>query len=283
MSLTPDAGVSPDAPGESPGRSRGADSPPGPQGSETRAGRSADDLKRETGVRAAEMVESGMRLGLGTGSTVAFFLQALGRRLSQGEVEDVVGVPTSIRTQKAAEALGIPIGSLARLVSLDLVVDGADEVDPSLDLIKGLGGALLREKMVAQAGRRFVVIADERKLVSRLGEVAPLPVEVVPFEYESHLGWLADLGCEASLRVESDGSPYVTDNGNLIIHCVFPGGIPDPAGLEAALRGRAGVVESGLFLGLVTDAVIAGVDGLRVLRRRVATGGARPPSGKDAQ
>ncbi|MDH3223849.1 MAG: ribose 5-phosphate isomerase A [Gemmatimonadota bacterium] len=227
-------------------------------------------------------MESGMRLGLGTGSTVAFFLQALGRRLSQGEVEDIVGVPTSIRTQKAAEALGIPIGSLARLATLDLVVDGADEVDPSLDLIKGLGGALLREKMVAQAGRRFVVIADERKLVSRLGQKTPLPVEVVPFEYEAHLGWLVDLGCEASLRVDSEGSPYVTDNGNLIIHCIFPAGIPDPIRLETALRERAGVVESGLFLGLATDALIAGVDGLRVLQRGAATEPARPPSGPEA-
>ena len=231
------------------------------------SGPHVDALKRDTGLRAAGLVESGMRLGLGTGSTVAFFLEALASRIADGSLTDIAGVPTSVRTQRAASKLGIPLGSLTQLEPLDLVVDGADEVDPSLDLIKGLGGALLREKMVAQAGTRFVVIADERKIVSGLGQSAPLPVEVVPFEYEATQRWLGGLGCEPSLRIEADGSPFVTDNGNLIIHCRFPDGIPAPHDLESQLRGRAGVVESGLFLGLATEAVIAGGDGIKVLSR----------------
>ena len=214
-------------------------------------------------MRAAELVESGMRLGLGTGSTVAFFLEALAARIRDGSLRDVVGVPTSVRTQRAATRLGVPLETLTQLESLDLVVDGADEVDPSLDLIKGLGGALLREKMVAQAGRRFVVIADQGKVVGRLGEKAPLPVEVVPFEHEATQRWLAGLGCEPELRIEPDGSPFITDNGNLIIHCAFPDGIADPMDLDRELQARAGVVESGLFLGLATEALIAGADGVR--------------------
>ncbi|NNM31791.1 MAG: ribose 5-phosphate isomerase A [Gemmatimonadetes bacterium] len=231
-------------------------------------------MKRDTGVRAAALVESGMRLGLGTGSTVAFFLEALASRIAGGSLEDIVGVPTSVRTQKAASRLGIPLGSLGQLEPLDLVVDGADEIDPFLDLIKGLGGALLREKMVAQAGKRFVVIADERKVVPGLGRSAPLPVEVVPFEHEATQRWLAGLGCEPTLRIEPDGSPYVTDNGNLIIHCAFAGGISDARELEAQLQARAGVVESGLFPGLATEAVIAGGDGIRLLTRPSLTRGA---------
>lgn len=213
-----------------------------------------------------------MRLGLGTGSTVAFFLEALAARIAEGSLGNIVGVPTSVRTQEAASKLGIPLGSLTALGPLDLVVDGADEVDPGLDLIKGLGGALLREKMVAQAGKRFVVIADERKVVTALGRKAPLPVEVVPFEHEATRKWLAGLGCEPSLRLLADGSPYVTDNGNLIVHCAFAGGIPDARALEAELRGRAGIVESGLFLGLATEAVIAGGDGIRVMKRPPSDG-----------
>ncbi|MGI9627230.1 MAG: ribose 5-phosphate isomerase A [Longimicrobiales bacterium] len=227
----------------------------------------AKELKRAAGFEAAGRVESGMKLGLGTGSTVAHFLTRLGQRLKAGELADVVGVPTSERTEKASLQLGIPLGSLSELGSLDLTVDGADEVTPSLDLIKGLGGALLREKMVARASRQLVIVADEGKCVDRLGTLAPLPVEVVQFEYRAQVGWLKALGCSVALRPGTEGEPYETDNGNFILDCRFADGIEDPAALEDKLNARAGVVESGLFLELATEAIIAGDNGIRCVRR----------------
>lgn len=226
-----------------------------------------DDLKRAAGQAAAERVRSGMRLGLGTGSTVAYFLDALASLITAGDLTDVVGVPTSERTGNAAKRLGIPLGTLSELRSLDLTVDGADEVSPSLDLIKGLGGALLREKMVAQASDRLLIIADEGKTVDTLGTLSPLPVEVVPFEHESQLPWLRAQGCEPEVRRSGDGTPYVTDNGNLIVDCRFSSGIVDPAQLDRALAGRSGVVESGLFLGMATEALIAEAGGVRSCSR----------------
>ena len=221
-----------------------------------------EDLKSAAGREAATDVASGMRLGLGTGSTVAYFLRHLGARLASGELADVVGVPTSIRTEKAARRLGVPLGTLSELAPLDLTVDGADEVDPQLNLIKGLGGALLREKMVAQASDRFVVVVDDAKVVNRLGELAPVPVEVVPFEFDSHWNWLVALGADPELRRNEDGDVYTTDNGLLIFDCRFVNGIVDPVELENRLMHRAGVVESGLFLGLADEAVVAGADGV---------------------
>ena len=204
-----------------------------------------------------------MRLGLGTGSTVAWFLRHLGARLASGELTGVVGVPTSIRTEKAARRLGIPLGTLSELAPLDLTVDGADEVDPQLNLIKGLGGALLREKMVAQASDRFVVVADDTKVVNRLGERAHLPVEVVPFEFDSHFKWLQALGADPEARRNEGGEVYTTDNGLIVIDCGFVNGIDDPRELDRRLASRAGIVESGLFLGMASEAVIAGADGVR--------------------
>lgn len=209
-----------------------------------------------------------MRLGLGTGSTVAHFLRHLGARIERGDLVDIVGVPTSNRTEQAARALGIPLGTLAELGSLDVTVDGADEVDPALNLIKGLGGALLREKMVAQASARFVVIVDDAKLVSRLGERAPVPVEVVTFECDSHMRWFEALGAEPKVRRGEAGDAYLTDNGHLIVDCHFVKGIPDPLELESRLSGRAGVVESGLFLDMADEVVVAGADGVYRMTRR---------------
>ena len=209
-----------------------------------------------------------MRLGLGTGSTVAHFLRHLGARIERGDLVDIVGVPTSIRTGQAARALGIPLGTLGELGSLDVTVDGADEVDPALNLIKGLGGALLREKMVAQASARFLVIVDDAKLVSRLGERAPVPVEVVTFECDSHMRWFEALGADPKVRRDQAGDAYLTDNGHVIVDCHFVKGIPDPLELESRLSGRAGVVESGLFLDMADEVVVAGAGGVRRVTRR---------------
>ncbi len=226
-------------------------------------------LKRAAAARALDEVRSGMVLGLGTGSTVAHFLELLAERLGRGELDAIVGVPTSERTAQASEALGIPLTTLEMNPVLDLTVDGADEVDPSLDLIKGLGGALLREKIVARASRRLVIIADEGKVVTRLGQKAPLPVEVVRFAWEIHLPFFRELGSEPVLRTVS-GQPYVTDNGNYIVDCRFPDGIPDPRAVEAELQARTGVVESGLFLGMADTAVIGSGDAPYTMTRSPA-------------
>ena len=226
----------------------------------------AELQKRDVGRSAALEVESGMKLGLGTGSTVAFFLEALAQRMKDGEVTDVVGVPTSLRTEEACRSLGIPLGDLRDLSPLDLCVDGADEVDPHLNAVKGLGGALLREKMVAQASGRFVIIADLGKEVAKLGTRSPLPVEVVPFQWPCHERFLNDLGASPELRLTESGDPYVTDNQNFILDCHFSSGIDDPEALGRALEGRAGVVEHGLFLGLAEAAFLGTPDGVVVRR-----------------
>lgn len=216
-----------------------------------------DELKRAAAAEALTRVRSGMRLGLGTGSTVSHFLDLLGERLDRGDLSDLVGVPTSHRTADRARTLGIPLAELDGAHMLDLTIDGADEVDPGLDLIKGLGGALLREKMVAQASRELVVIIDAAKEVERLGTRASLPVEVVPFAWKVHLPLLSELGAEAEFRRDDEGRPVYTDNGNVILDCHFEGGISDALEVETSLRGRAGVVETGLFLGLATEVIIA--------------------------
>jgi ribose 5-phosphate isomerase A len=230
---------------------------------------SNEKWKREAARAAVEReVRSGMTLGLGTGSTVAHALDALGEALREGRLENVRGVPTSEQTAARARELGIPLLELHEAGELDITIDGADEIDPNLDLIKGMGGALLREKMVAQATRRLVIIADEGKRVTRLGQKAPVPIEVVPFGWRAHLPFLENLGAQLVLR-EQAGEPYRTDNGNYVIDCHFePGeGISDPQVLDWQLLGRAGMVEHGLFLDMAAIAYVAGSGGLVVLDR----------------
>lgn len=227
----------------------------------------AEDLKRKAAEHALSQVRSGMVLGLGTGSTVAHLLELLARHLRDGVLEDIAGVPTSTWTEAQARRLDIPLTTLAEHERLDLTIDGADEVAPNVDLIKGMGGALLREKMVAQASERVLIIADARKEVGRLGTVSPLPVEVVDWGHEAHQRFLESLGAEVSLRRVGDAARYRSDNGHVILDCRFAGGIADPAGLEAVLQGRAGVVETGLFLGIADEALIAEESGVRNLRR----------------
>ncbi len=226
-----------------------------------------DTLKRAAAERAVELITSGMAVGLGTGSTVRPLLDALARRLREGIVRDVVAVPTSEDTAERCRDLGIPLVTLEEHPQLALAVDGADEVDPRLDLIKGMGGAMLREKVVALAAKRFVVIADESKLVRRLGTRAPVPVEVVSFGWTAQLPFFEALGAEPVLRRGATGEPYVTDNGNYVVDCRFPRGIADPPAVARALARRTGVVEDGLFLRIARLAVIAGTRGVRLLRR----------------
>ncbi len=224
------------------------------------------NLKQIAAARALEYVESGMRLGLGTGSTTACFVDLLGKKLQDGELSNIVGVPTSERTAEHARRLKIPLTTLSRTPRLDLAVDGADEVDPQLNLIKGLGRALLREKIVAIHAKRFVVIVDKSKLVSKLGEHVPLPIEIIPFEAAAHVAWLNTLNsCRAELWLEDDGSPVITDNGNYLVLCTFEQGIDNPQLLARALSERPGIVEHGLFLNMTSAVVAAAENGARVM------------------
>lgn len=223
----------------------------------------AEALKRLAAARALERVQDGMVLGLGTGSTVAHFLSLVGEEVREGRLYGIKGVPTSERTASAARLHDIPLATLEEEPVLDLTVDGADEVDPTLNLVKGLGGALLREKIVARASKRLIIIVDESKIVPRLGTRAPLPVEVVPFGWTLHIPWFRALGARAELRDASRREPYRTDNGNFILDVHFPEGILDPFALEMGLQARAGVVESGLFLEMAEEVIVAGTSEVR--------------------
>ncbi len=214
--------------------------------------------------RALDYVENGMTLGLGTGSTAFCMLRELAARLDDGRLRHIVGVPTSERTAVLARELGIPLTTLDQHPSLDLALDGADEVDRHLRLIKGLGGAMLREKIVAASAERFIVMASFSKRVEQLGERSPLPVEVVAFGVPLCMRRLAALGGEPMLRRDNTGAPFVTDEGHLILDCHF-GVIADPEGLAAAICTIPGVVAHGLFLGMASLAVIAGPDGITEL------------------
>jgi ribose 5-phosphate isomerase A len=230
-----------------------------------------DTQKRAAAACAVALIESGMRVGLGTGSTAWHVVDLLGARLRTGELRDITGVPTSRATQEQAQSLDVPLATLDDVMSLDIVIDGTDEVDDRLDLIKGLGGALLWEKIVARAGSRFIIVADDTKEVARLGSRAPLPVEVVPFGWRTHLAAFEELGARPVLRIgQGTDTPFVTDGGHYIVDLHFENGIDDPAALEAAVRARAGVVETGLFLGMTERVFIAAADGVRVRMRGAA-------------
>lgn len=225
------------------------------------------DLRQKAAEKALEYVRDGMILGLGSGITAGYFIDLLGERLRTGALREVQGVPTSEASAARARSWGIPLTTLSAHPGLDLAVDGADEVDPSLNLIKGLGRALLREKIIEIDARYFLVIVDESKLVPRLGSKGPLPVEVVSFEVAVHLRWLASLGCRAEQWFEQDGSPVVTDNGNFLVRCWFEDFIPDANALARQLAERPGIVEHGLFLDMADSVIVAGRDGVRTLER----------------
>jgi ribose 5-phosphate isomerase A len=216
--------------------------------------------KAAAGRTAAQMIRDGMVVGLGTGSTADFFLIALAERIKNGELKKILGLPTSRHAEVRARELGIPITTFSRSPKADITIDGADEIDPDLNLIKGMGGALLREKVVAQNSTKLVIIADTTKKVTRLGTRVPLPVEVTVFGHETQAAYLSAFGCKAVLRRSDDKEIFVTDNGNYIYDCQFKQ-ITDPAALDRAMGGRGGVVESGLFIGIAQEAIVATPEG----------------------
>ncbi|MEX2584456.1 MAG: ribose-5-phosphate isomerase RpiA [Gemmatimonadota bacterium] len=228
-----------------------------------------EELKRAAGYHAAEWIEEGMVVGLGTGSTVRHLLDAIADRRMRGELRGIIGIPTSENTRRRSEALGIPLSDLTRNPRIDLTLDGADEFDPNLDLIKGLGGALLREKLVAIASNRLAILVDDSKRVGRLGEQAPLPVEIDPFGQGIQEPFLHELGCEPRVRTAPDGQPFRTDGGNLILDCYFEGGIPNVREIAAQLDRRTGIFEHGLFLDLADRVVVAAHGGVEVLHRKL--------------
>lgn len=207
--------------------------------------------------RAAGFVRDGMLLGLGSGSTAGAAVREIGRLLAAGRLSDVTGIPTSNVTRVLAREAGIPLADFSANSQIDLTIDGADEVSPAGDLLKGRGGALLREKVVAVQSRRLVIVVDQSKLVGRLGERSPLPVVVVPFGWTTHRDLLRELGADPALRTRHGGEdPFVTDDGHYILDARFPGGIEDPPALAEVLAHRTGVVATGLFLGMAPEVVV---------------------------
>jgi len=231
-------------------------------------------LKRQAAERAVEFVASGMVVGLGHGSTAIFALRRIAELLRSGKLEDILGVPCSSQVEADARALGLSLTTLEEHPVIDLTIDGADEVTPDLDLIKGGGGALLREKIVAQASRREIIVVDETKVSPVLGTEWSVPVEVLPFGWRSQAAYLESLRAEISLRRDRYGAPFRTDQGNWIIDCDF-GSIPYPTGLANELDRRAGIVAHGLFLGLATDVIVGGENGLEHWRRDSRRGSER--------
>ena len=226
--------------------------------------------KLEAARRALAEVRDGMTLGLGSGSTSAIFVDLLGQAVQQGQVAGIRGVATSEKTAAQARGLGIDLIPLAQAARPDLAIDGADEVDPQLQLIKGLGKALLREKLVEIHSARLLIIIDESKISSRLGRLSPLPVEIVPYAWEKTVAWLAALqpDVRAELWRAEDGEPFVTDNGNYLARCWFADGIEHPHRLARTLADRPGVVEHGLFLDMAAAVIVAGANGIQIWERK---------------
>lgn len=228
--------------------------------------RSLDYLKKRAAAHAVDYVESGMILGLGSGSTALFAISLIAQRIKDGLLRDILAVPSSVRTEKEAVRLDIPLTTLDEHPVIDLTVDGADEVDLDLSAVKGGGGAHLREKVLIQASRRTFIIVDDSKLSTRLGTNRPVPVEVIPFALQPEINFLKTLGANILLRTNADRSPFITDQGNHIVDCHF-GPIDNPEYLAAQLDRRAGIVEHGLFLAIISDLVIAGEQEIRHITR----------------
>jgi ribose 5-phosphate isomerase A len=232
-----------------------------------------DRMKQAVAAAAVEQIRDGMVLGLGSGSTAALMIQALGAKLASGELRDITGVTTSFQGEVLAAELGIPLQSLNAIQRIDLAIDGADEVDPSFQLIKGGGACHVQEKLVARRAERFVVVVDASKLVDTLNLGFLLPVEVLPGAWRQVKGQLGEMGGDAQLRMAvKKAGPVVTDQGNLVLDVKFVGGIGDPAGLEKEINNLPGVLENGLFVDLADQVLVGeindGLPGVRDLVKR---------------
>ncbi len=223
-----------------------------------------EELKKQAAKKAFEYVQDGMKLGLGTGSTAKHFVDYVGAGVKNGTLSNIVCVPTSIKTEIQARSLDIPLASLADLGRLDLAVDGADDVDPQLNLIKGLGNALVREKVVEALADELIIIVDDSKLVDRLGQRSALPVEILQFEAGVHVRRLEALGADVVYSLQENGDRYISDNGNFIVRCKFEDGIADTYALATELQAMPGIVEHGLFLDMTTKLIIAGKNGIEI-------------------
>ncbi|PEJ75923.1 ribose 5-phosphate isomerase A [Bacillus wiedmannii] len=219
------------------------------------------NLKQLAGEYATNFVKDGMKVGLGTGSTVYWLIQKLGERVKEGL--SFQAVPTSKETEVLAKQLNISLISLNDVQSLDLTIDGADEIDANLQLIKGGGGALLREKIVATSSKELIIIADESKLVTHLGTF-PLPIEIIPFSWKQTERKIQSLGCQTTLRLKNNET-FITDNNNMIIDCIFPHNITSPTNLHTQLKMITGVVETGLFVNMTSKAIIGTKNGIKEL------------------
>ena len=224
----------------------------------------AEELKKAAGIKAVDFIHPGMLVGLGTGSTAEFAIKELSKRIKDGRLSDIPCVPSSERTRNFAEALGLDLVPLGSERKIDVTIDGADEIDTGFNLIKGGGGALLREKVLAQNSERNIIVADESKLSKWLGERFPVPVEVLEFALEVEKGYLESLGGKACLRLTRDGSPFLTDQGNFIIDW-GSGEMEDPSYFAERLSKRAGIVEHGLFIGTASDVIIGSARGVEHL------------------
>lgn len=225
-----------------------------------------EHFKRLAGEKAVDRVKDGMVLGLGTGSSAKYATVKIGQLWQSGALKDIVGIPTSKATEILAQEYDIPLIPLHQCPAIDVAIDGADEIDPKLDLIKGLGGALLREKMVESRAKKLIIVADDSKLVEKLGTRGPLSVEVVQFAWQASAQWLASLNCQPVLR-GGETDPFITDNHNYILDCTFPNGIDNPAELNILLNNQPGIIGHGLFLGMAFEAIVAGENGVEVIRK----------------
>ena len=221
-----------------------------------------DSSKFNAAKEAVKLVENGMLVGLGTGSTAKIAVDLIGEKLSDNF--KIIGMPTSIQTKNQAEKLGIELINIDSTDSIDIAIDGADEVSPDLSLIKGLGGALLREKKVERKAKELIIIVDESKIVDQLG-VGFLPVEVSITEHKLTQKQIASSGCKTELRVEPDSLPFVTDNGNYIYHCKFEKGIENPRELDEKLMSIDGVIDTGLFIDMTTKVIVGTPDGIKII------------------
>lgn len=221
-----------------------------------------EDLKKQAGEEAVRHIEDGMIVGLGTGSTVEYFLRELGKQVKNGL--KIQGIPTSVHTKRIAKEENIPLTTIEEHPKIDVTVDSADEVDSFLNLVKGGGGALVREKIIAFNSKKVIIIIDDSKIVKALGIDFPLPVEIVKFAWTSTKKTLEEFGCEVTLREVMEGEPFITDNGNYILDCEFEH-IEDPEQLHVNLNNIPGVVENGLFIGVVDEVIVGGKQGIMTL------------------